>query len=111
MKKTLEVLAMILALLFVAGASWAQPFLVCKPVTDAESYLVKIDGAADPIEVPGYQTQDNKIMIHYDLAGYTNGSHHLEVASKNMWGQSEYVPFDFIKQVPGNPLGIGLSAE
>jgi len=108
-----KLLTTILAVLFFAftGTAWASPFLVCTPVTDAESYLLKIDGSVDPVEIPGYQTQDGKIMIHYDLAGFSNGNHHLEVAAKNVWAQSEYVPFDFTKQVPSNPLGIGLNPE
>jgi len=108
MKKILIILTV---LFLTADMAFASPFLICTPVTDAESYLVKIDGAADPVEVPGYQTQDGKIMIHWDLFEFANGNHHLEVAAKNMWGQSEYVPFDFTKQVAGNPLGIGLSAD
>jgi len=40
-----------------------------------------------------------------------NGTYNLEIAAKNEWGISTYVPFDFMKEVPANPLGIGLSVD
>ena len=103
-----------LALIFFLGVSVAMagPFLVCAPVpSDAVScYLLKIDGG-DTVVVPAFGNPDGSVMLHYDLAGFSNGNHQLEIAAGNIWGVSSYVPFAFNKQVPGAPQGFGLSED
>ena len=92
----------ILLVLALTGIALAAPFLVCTPDPDAENYLIKVNGATE-IEVPA--------PLHWDVGPLSDGQYQLEVAAKNMWGISTYVPFDFNKKVPGSPLGIGLSPE
>ena len=98
MKKLLT----IMVILLFAATVWAAPFLVCTPDPAATSYLIKVNGTA-AIELPA--------PLHWDLAPLNDGQYNLEVAAKNIWGQSIYVPFDFNKAVPGTPQGIGLSQE
>ena len=93
---------MILAILLFAGTAWGSPFLVCTPDPVVTNYLIKVNGA-NAIELPA--------PLHWNLEPMANGTYNLEVAAKNMWGISTYVPFDFVKKVPANPLGIGLSAD
>jgi len=97
---------LILVVLFlsisITSAVWASPFLVCTVDPVVTSYLIKVNGA-EAIEVSA--------PLHWDVGPLANGTYALEVAAKNMWGQSIYVPFDFTKKLPNTPLGIGLSAE
>ena len=90
----------------------AGPFLVCSPVSSdtVSHYNVKVDGSA-AITVPAFGNPDGTVMIHYDLAGFSNGNHNLEVAAANIWGESTYVPFDFTKAVPSGPQNFQLSTE
>ena len=101
-------------LIFFLGVSvaLAGPFLVCSPVpSDSVShYNVKVDGGA-AITVPAFGNPDGSVMIHYDLAGFSNGNHNLEVAAANIWGESTYVPFQFAKAVPAGPQNFQLSSE
>jgi len=94
----------ILTICFLVMASfvWASPFLVCTPDPIVDNYLIKVN-SADAIELPA--------PLHWDLGPLSDGTYNLEVAAKNEWGQSIYVPFDFNKAFPEGPLGIGLSAE
>lgn len=90
----------------------AGPFLVCTPVPGdtVSHYLLKADGGA-AITVPAFGNPDGTVMIHYDMAGFSNGNHSLSIAAANVWGESTYVPFDFTKAVPGSPQGFNLSSE
>ena len=92
----------IIVFLAMASVAWSAPFLVCTPDPDATNYLIKINGA-DPIELPA--------PLHWDLQPLADRTYNLEVAAKNIWGSSAFVPFDFDKKLPSGPLGIGLSAE
>lgn len=107
-----KILLVIVGLLFCSTVALAGPFLVCTPVPgdSVSHYLLKVDGA-NPITVPAFGNTDGTVMVHYDLAGFANGNHNLEIAAANIWGESIYVPFDFSKAVPGAPLGFGLSIE
>ena len=102
----------LIVLLFIPGIAFAGPFLVCSPVAgdSVSHYLVKVDGVA-AITIPAFGNPDGSVMIHYDLAGFSNGNHSLSIAAANIWGESTYVPFDFTKAAPGNPQGFSLSSE
>ena len=88
--------------LAMASMAWSSPFLVCNVDPAVDGYLIKVN-SADAVEVP--------TPLHQDVGPLADGQYNLEVAAKNEWGQSVYVPFDFNKAVPGTPLGIGLSQE
>ena len=92
----------ILSILFMATTVCAAPFLICDVDPIVDNYLIKVNGA-DAIELPA--------PLHWDVGSLADGQYNLEVAAKNEWGQSVYVPFDFNKAVPDTPQGIGLSQE
>jgi hypothetical protein len=89
-------------ILAMASMAWGSPFLVCTVDPAATNYLIKVNGTA-AIEVPA--------PLHWDVGSLADGTYNLEVAAKNIWGESIFVPFDFNKALPGSPFGIGLSAE
>ena len=101
-------------LIFFLGVSvaLAGPFLVCSPVpSDTVScYLIKVDGG-NSVVVPAFGNPDGTVMLHYDLAGFSNGNHSLSIAAGNIWGASTYVPFQFEKAVPIGPQNFQLSSE
>lgn len=109
--KSFAVILAVLILTLCTTLVWATPFLVCAP-TDQEvtHYLLKWDGA-DPEEVSAFVCENEEVMLKYNLKNISDGTHHVEVAAKNLWGQGEYVPFDFKRSKPGGPQGIGLSPE
>ena len=110
MKKFIVILTVV-ALTLWAFKAWANPFLVCDPSSeDITHFLLKWDGA-DPEQVPAFVCEDKKVMLKYDLVNISDENHHVEVAAKNLWGQSIYVPFDFKRSKPNDPVGIGLSLE
>lgn len=111
MKRFIIILGVIVLTLW-AFKAWASPFLVCAP-TDQEvtHYLLKWDGAAEAEQVAAFACEDTKVMLKYDLMNLSDGNHYVEVAAKNIWDQSAYVPFDFTKGAPNEPTGIGLSLE
>lgn len=94
-------LAILFSIVF-ATSVLAAPFLVCTVDPDAETYVIRV-GGTNTVETPA--------PLHFDLGQLSNGQHNLEVAAKNVWGQSTFVPFGFNKAVPGTPSDIGLSAE
>ena len=95
-------LILTICILALASMAWGSPFLVCTPDPEATNYLIKVNGA-DAIELP--------TPLHWDVEPLADGTYNLEVAAKNMWGQSIFVPFDFTKKQPGTPSGIGLNAD
>ena len=101
-------------LIFFLGVSvaLAGPFLVCSPVpSDTVShYRIKVD-SAPAITIPTFGNPDGTVIIHYDLAGFSNGVHNLSIAAANIWGESTYVPFQFIKAVPSGPQNFQLSED
>ena len=106
-------LLIILGIVFLCyGVAFGNPFLVCDPVPadTVTHYLVKIDGAS-AITVAAYGNSDGTVMMHYDCVDFSNGNHSLEIAAVNIWGESTYVPFSFLKQVPAIPLTFGLSED
>lgn len=104
--KTLLTIGIILAW---ASLAWSAPFLVCDPQTGVDSYTVVLDGSSSS-SVP-QDLGDGTVRLHFDLAGISDGSHHVDVSAKNIWGESASVPLDFDKLLPGVPSGIGLSSN
>jgi len=104
----MKTLFLIVAIVLLPAFAMANPFLVCDPQTDVDEYEVIFDGA--PTYVPYAETDvgGETVVILMDLAGISNGNHHIEVNARNIWGHSVNVPFDFNKTVPGAPAGIGL---
>ena len=92
-----------------ALSAWAAPFLVCNPQENVTSYLVTMDGVEE--EIPAYSMGDDTTILHFDLAGITDGDHNCEVKSKNVWGVSEPLPFSFNKAIPDSPSVLEISAQ
>jgi hypothetical protein len=107
-----KILLTIVFFLIGSAACLAGPFLVCSPVSSdtVSHYRIKVDGGA-AITVPAFGNPDGSVMIHYDLAGFSNGNHNLSIAAANIWGESTYVPFQFAKAVPSGPQNFQLSSE
>ena len=104
LKKILLVLCC--SLLFAALAT-AAPFLVCDPQTNVTSYMITLDGS-EAQEVPAQDLGDNTTRLHYDLAGLLDGNHTGTVASKNVWGESEPVPFCTVIFYSMPPAGVRI---
>ena len=68
-----------------------------------------IDGVST--EVEAFDLGDGEVMLKYGLDGLSNGMHEVSVKAKNIWGESEPVPFSFTREDPPTPVGIGLSSE
>lgn len=106
MKKGLFVF--IFSILFTVSA-WAAPFLVSEPQTNVTSYTVTLDG--NLYEVPAQDLGNNTVRLHFDLEGLTDGDHEANVTSKNVWGESDVLPFYFNKTGPDCPSVLEISAQ
>ena len=106
-------LIIILAIVLMASAAWASPFLVCDCQDNVEQYVLIFDGGT-PIMVDSVDTNCTGAQkrLSFDVAplALADGQHTVEGAAKNIWGVSTYVPLDFNKAVPASGTGIGLSA-
>ena len=94
-------------LLLYPATAWAGPFLVCDPQTNVETYVITVD-SNDPLECVAQDLGNGNVRMHYDLQGLSVGPHHIEVRAKNLWGQSESVPFDCTKSLPAKPSTMVL---
>lgn len=103
-KSAVAIVAMVIAI-GTTQIAMANPFLVCDPQSGVESYLVREAG----VETEVLAQADGSIKM--DLASVTIGSHTYEVAAKNIWGVSPYVPFSFSRTVPIGPAGLQLQAR
>ena len=90
-------LSLVFSFLFVASV-WGAPFLSSNPQLHATSYTVTIDGT--DYESPGQDMGDGTVRLYFDLAGLADGNYTCAVISKNIWGESDPVPFDFSKTKP-----------
>jgi hypothetical protein len=94
-------------LLTVATLVRSAPFLVCDETTeDVEEYVVVIDG--DTTIVAAEAVTDSTVRLKFDLAALPSGNHTVSMATRNMWGDSPFVPFAFRSGIPAGPTGIGL---
>ena len=92
--------------LLLTGQAFAAPFLICDPQTNVTHYIITIDGNTS--EVLAFDLGDGTVMLRYDLAGISSGTHNVEVKAKNVWGESTPVPFDFVKALPAVVEGIRI---
>ena len=102
-------LAVLCSAVLCVSLAVAGPFLVCDPQKNVTSYIVVLDGEAQ--EVVAQDMGDNTTRLHFDLAEVSEGSHNATVAAKNIWGESEPVPFFFESAVPGSACVLGLTAQ
>jgi len=91
----------IVVFLCLLSISHADPYLICDPQTNVTHYVVTMDG--DTSTLPAFDLADGTVMLKYDLAVILPGPHNVEVKSKNVWGESTSVPFDFTKALPAAP--------
>ena len=90
-------LAMVMVL--ISTVCWSAPFLVCDPVTDAETIEVMIDSTPTIV-------QGNTIRI--DLASLATGSHTARAKACNMWGCGEESTLNFTKSIPAGSITISI---
>ncbi len=97
-------------ILYFAVTAYPAPFLVCDPQpASVTHYVVSLDDNVTIVEAQ--KLESGEVRLHFDLAGISEGQHHVEVKAKNMWGESEAVPFDFTKSLPVLPTGFSISAD
>jgi len=92
--------------LLIPSLVFAAPYLICDPQTNVTRYVITIDG--DTTEVLAFDLGDGTVMLRYDLAGISAGTHNTTVKAKNIWGESVAVPFDFVKALPAVPEAIRI---
>jgi len=80
-------------------------FLVCDPSDGVLSYLIDDNGQV--MEVAAQPDGSLKV----ELDSWPDGLHQLQVKAKNMWDESDPVPFFFIKGKPASPSSLGLIAD
>ena len=104
MLSRLMIAGAIIASLMLVGLAQAEPFLVCDPQENVDSYVLSVNGGEE-VQTP--------YPLHYDLGplNLSDGNNSLIVRAKNVWGESASVPFDFTKGLSGSPQGVGLSSE
>ena len=103
--------AFVFLLVFFPAVCFAEPFLVCDPMTDATETQVTLDGNQGAwVPYLEQQMEDgNTYCVLLDLAGLTNGSHTVTAKARNFWGESAPSnPFVFGKQDAPVPGGFGL---
>jgi len=105
----LAIMVFMLCVILYASMVHANPFLVCDPQTDVTEYRVIVDGSETIVQA--VDLGNGTVRLEYDCAGLIPGAHHFDVSARNLWGESEQVPFDCVKVLPGNPSGIGLETK
>jgi len=111
MRKFMIILGVLVAIAW-AVKLWAAPWLISSPndtMADANSSPVYvITWTADDIrEYPA--EADGSLKA--DLADLATGDYSITVYCKTVWGRSDSVPFDFVKEVPSSPTDLSLSFE
>lgn len=103
-------LAALLAGLVMISTAYAEPFLVCDPMPDAEQTQVTLDGTPQPWT--DYQEADfdgTTYCVLMDLDSISTGGHTVTAKARNIWGEtSDSDPLDFTKSAGGPPAGIGV---
>ncbi len=67
---------------------------------------ITIDGTVTPVApVP---TMAGQARCEFDVGGVSEGQHTISMLTRNVWGVSEPVPFDFAKELPPSLLNIRL---
>jgi hypothetical protein len=100
MQRFIRIFLFVAVLISVGIPVWAAPFLECDPQTGVEWYELTglpapLDGSHVPAQADG--------AIRMDLAQTPiGGPYALRVRACNIWGCSDYVPFEFAR--PGAPI-------
>lgn len=95
---------MVMAILMVAGAAQAAPFIVCDTQEGVIGYT--LTGLTE--QTVAAQTDGS---LKYDLANVPAGSYSVQVAACNVWGCGEAAPYPFVKSLPARPAGVRLVAK
>lgn len=86
----------------------ANPFLICEPQENTDSFELEMDG--NPVPAVAEDTGNGLVRIHFDLVGIAEGSHTVRLRAINIWGVSEWsVPFVFESILPSIPQTITIS--
>lgn len=103
-------LIILMAIVFIATAASASPFLVCDPQAGVTHYEI-----TGPTWVPTEHPAQADGSIRMDVSGANVGINSLTVRACNfdsVWGEqcSEAVPFDFTRPGRANtPSGVRLT--
>lgn len=95
-----------LTILLFAAPAMASPYLVADPVTNVDGYNLLVNG----VEVVVLAEQVGaEVRLHYDLVDIPVGPNEISVSAYNLWGESDPVPFDFVRPADViSPAGIKL---
>ncbi len=108
MKKWI-VLLISISIFSICGISFASPYVVSNTFNkeSVEMCVINIDNTI--VEVEPQEVSETEARCIYDVGDVADGSHHITMSTKNIWGVSEPVPFDFTKELP--PVLSRLSLE
>lgn len=98
-----------LVLIFISATFvLASPFVVTDPVSSKllKECVIKIDGTESIINAQAVDSDNVRCVI--DVESVSEGEHTISIKAKNIWGESDEVPFVFSKQLPPNPSNIHL---
>lgn len=96
---------LVLAIVLLAGAAQAAPFLVCDPQEGVVGYAL----AGLTEQTIAAQTDGS---LKYDLASLPPGTYPVSVAACNLWGDcGAPVPFDLKRRIPAAAAGLRLQAR
>jgi len=102
----------VIAIILFPVVVWANPFLVCDPVSNTEvtHYEVVLDTVNLGL-VPAYVESPDIVRLNYDLVGLAEGNHQVTVrAYTSLWDiYSEPATLGFTKGVPGTPTNLRVS--
>ena len=106
MKKVLGILTVMTT--FVTGYAFAGPNVVSDSFTGSmvEECVIVIDGVES--SVAPVVTAPGQARCEFNVGGVSEGTHTIAMHTKNLWGVSEQVPFDFTKELPPGLSGIRL---
>jgi hypothetical protein len=108
MKKLLTYLVLSFTLA-VGTTAFAAPFVVSDSFQAdvVDVCIITVDGSSS--EMSASSTGTNEARCVYDVESVSDGSHTITMATKNVWGVSEPVPFNFTKTLP--PVLTNLHLE
>jgi len=87
----------------VPAIAYGAPFLVCDPQENVEEYVVVLDGVETIVPYTTAIFDGEEAAVLLDLESVADGQHQVTVKARNVWGESNTVPFEFVRELPGDP--------
>jgi hypothetical protein len=99
-----------LTALFIAascGVAAAAPYVVSDDFTAGvvDTCIINLDGTT--VEAEPVASGSGERCV-YDVSGVSEGSHNITMKTKNVWGETKAVPFDFTKALPPSISNLRL---